>query len=42
VVSEMLKSVGENGIMWMTDLFNQIIAEGMVPADWKKSCIVTV
>jgi hypothetical protein len=42
VVSEMLKSAGEDGVLWMTDLFNQIIAEGKVPADWRKSWIVTV
>jgi len=42
VVTEMLKSAGENGIRWMTDLFNQIVSEGKIPTDWRKSCIVTV
>ena len=42
VVTEMLKSAGEDGIKWMTDLFNQIVSEGKIPADWKKSWIVTV
>lgn len=42
VVSEMLKAAGEDGIKWMTDLFNQIISEGKIPDDWKKSWIVAV
>src|SRR5918995_5436827 len=41
VASEMLKAAGEDGIMWMVDLFNQIILE-KIPDDWKKSWMVTV
>jgi hypothetical protein len=42
VVAEMLKSSGEDGVRWMTDLFNQIISYGNIPNDWKKSWMVTV
>ena len=42
VASEMLKAAGEDGIMWMVDLFNQIISEEKIPDDWKKSWMVTV
>jgi len=42
VASEMLKAAGEGGIMWMVDLFNQIISEEKIPDDWKKSWMVTV
>ena len=42
VASEMLKAAGEDGIMWMVDLFNQIILEEKIPDDWKKSWMVTV
>jgi len=42
VVTEMLKSAGEDGLRWMTDLFNQIVSEGKIPDDWRKSWIVTV
>jgi len=42
VVAEMLKSAGEDGIRWMTELFNQIILEEKLPDDWKKSWVITV
>src|SRR5207249_1794847 len=42
VVSEMIKAAGEAGVRWMTDLFNQVIAEGKIPDDWRKSLMVTV
>src|SRR5206468_7315013 len=42
VVSEMIKAAGEAGERWMTDLFNQVIAEGKIPDDWRKSLMVTV
>ena len=31
VASEMLKAAGEDGIMWMVDLFNQLILEETIP-----------
>src|SRR4029077_10651902 len=42
VVSEMLKASGDDGITWMTNLFNKIIAEGKIPGDWKRSWMVPV
>ena len=29
-------------ISWLTDLFNAIVKEGSIPADWKKSWMVSV
>ena len=39
VVSEMVKAAGETGDM-VTDLVNQIIVEGAIPAKWECSNIV--
>ena len=41
VASEMLKAAGEDGIMWLVDLFNQIISEEKIPDYWEKSWMVT-
>ena len=40
--AEMLKAAGEAGVAWVTDLCNVIVKEGRIPADWKKSWIVSV
>ena len=40
--AEMLKAAGEAGVSWVTDLCNVIVKEGKIPADWKKSWIVSV
>jgi len=40
--AEMLKAAGETGVSWVTDLCNVIVKEGRIPADWKKSWIVSV
>src|SRR4029077_4595591 len=37
IVSEMLKASGDEGITWMTSLFNKTIAEGKIPDNWKRS-----
>ena len=42
LVSEMLTVSGESGISWLTDLFNAIVKEGRIPADWKKSWMISV
>ena len=42
LVSEMLTASGETGISWLTDLFNSIVQEGRIPADCKKSWMVSV
>src|SRR5208282_6132342 len=42
LVSEMLTASGETGISWLTDVFNAIVKEGRIPADWKKSWMISV
>src|SRR5258706_323076 len=42
LVSEMLTASGEAAALWMTDIFNAIVREGHIPADWKKSWMVNV
>ena len=42
VVSEMMKASGGFGSGWMTDLINNIIKEGCIPDDWRKSTLVLV
>ena len=40
VVAEMLKAAGKTGIEMITNLINQIVSEGVIPADWDLSTIV--
>jgi hypothetical protein len=40
--AEMLCAAGEAGVIWVTDLCNVIVKEGIIPADWRKSWLVTV
>ena len=40
VVSEMMKAAGGFGSRWMTDLINNIVKEGCIPVDWRKSILV--
>ena len=42
VVSEMMKSAGGFGSRWMTDLINNIVKEGCIPDDWRKSILIHV
>ena len=42
VVSEMMKVVGGFGLRGMTDLINNIVKEGCIPDDWRKSILVSV
>ena len=42
VVSEMMKAAGGFGSRWMTDLINNIVKEGYIPDDWRKSILVHV
>ena len=42
VVAEMVKLAGDDGIIWMKEIFNQVIHEGKIPDDWRKSWMVTV
>ena len=40
--AEMLFAAGEAGVIWVTDLCNVIVKGGVIPADWRKSWLVTV
>ena len=40
IVSEMVKAAEEDSVDMITDLINQIIREGVVPADWELSTII--
>ena len=40
VVSEMINAFGGFGAMWMTDLIKNIVKEGCIPDDWRKSILV--
>ena len=42
VVSEMMMAAGGFGSRWMTDLINNIVKEGCIPDDWRKSILVSV
>ena len=42
VVSEMMKAAGGFGSRWMTDLINNIVKEGCIPDNWRKSILVPV
>jgi len=42
VMPEMLKASGDVGVQWITDLFNAVVSEGKMPAEWCKSLLVNV
>ena len=42
IVSEMMKASGGFGTRWMTDLINNIVKEGCIPDDRRKSILVPV
>ena len=42
VVSEMMKTSGGFGSRWITDLNNNIVKEGCILDDWRKSTLVPV
>ena len=37
-----MKASGGFGTRWMTDLINNIVKEGYIPDDWRKSILVPV
>ena len=37
----MMKASGGFGSRWMTDLIGNIVGEGCIPGDWRKSVLVT-
>ena len=40
VVSEMIKISAGFGTRWITDLINNIVKDGCIPDDWRKSILV--
>ena len=42
VVADMIKAAGEFGLVWLQELFNQVLKEGRIPNDWSKSWMVSV
>src|SRR4029077_9354913 len=42
IAAEMLKAAGEDGVLWVTDIYNAIVREGKIPTEWRKSWIVCV
>ncbi|XP_065321325.1 uncharacterized protein LOC135928790 [Gordionus sp. m RMFG-2023] len=42
VVSEMFKGSDDLGIEWLMNLANQIVTEGTIPEDWRRSIIIPV
>ena len=40
VVAEIMKAEKEFVIEWLTDLCNDIMAEGKIPSDWKRSVLI--
>ena len=42
VVSGIMKASGGFGSRWMTDLINNIVKEGCIPDDWRKSIMLPV
>ena len=42
IVAEMLKPVGESGVIEVRHLIEDIISEGRIPTDWQESYIVNL
>ena len=42
VTVEMLDAAGEEGLVWITELFNVIVRDGKLPDDWSRSWMVKV
>ena len=40
VLSEMVKATGKAGVGMITDLLNQIVIEGVIPAEWKLRTVI--
>src|SRR5206468_7465615 len=40
--ADMLKAAGEAGVKWVTDICNEVVRSGVVPADWRRSWMVNV
>src|SRR3989442_3743511 len=42
VAADMLKAAGEAEVKWVTDICNEVVRSGVVPADWRRSWMVNV
>src|SRR3989441_510150 len=42
VAADMLKAAGEAEVRWVTDICNEVVRSGVVPADWRRSWMVNV
>ena len=42
IVGEMLKAAGKKGIKRLTELYNQVIREGVVPREWELSTLIPI
>ena len=42
IVTEMIKAMGEEGILWITELCNRIVWERKIPDDWQRSTLVPI
>jgi len=42
MTTEMLKALGEEGLRWLTEMFNQTWEEGKMPEDWRVGIITPV
>src|SRR5207247_3057705 len=42
VAADMLKTAGEAGVKWVTDICNKVVRSGVVPVDWRRSWMVNV
>ena len=42
IVTEMIKALGEEGVLWMTEVCNRVVSERRIPEDWEKSILVPI
>ena len=42
IVTEMIKAMGEDGVLWMTEVCNRIVRERRIPEDWQRSILVPI
>src|SRR4051812_42115154 len=42
VAADMLKAAEEAAVKWVTDICNEVVRSGVVPADWRRSWMVNV
>ena len=42
IVTEMIKAMGEDGVIWMTEICNRIVRKRRIPEDWQRSVLVPI